>query len=101
MDSKDLKDLREIRKHKFAQMEQQLLIRELDTERYLIELFEEHFSIEEKRKDKRALNLTLTKERQKSMVKNILLSNGYTYTDGSDGFDIDDFLNKYLASPTK
>lgn len=87
---------------RFIELVDTELIRELDTERYLSELFEEHFSIEEKQKDKRALILTLTKERQKSMVKNILLSNGYTYTDGSDGFDIDDeFLNKYLTSPTK
>ena len=87
---------------RFIELVDTELIRELDTERYLSELFEEHFSIEEKQKDKRALNLTLTKERQISMVKNILLSNGYTYADGSDGFDIDDeFLNKYLTYPTK
>lgn len=78
------------------------LIKELDSERYLSELFEEHFSIEEKQKNKRVLFMTLTKERQKSLVKNILLSNGYTYTDGSDGLEIDDeFLNKYLIAPIK
>jgi len=36
------------------------------------------------------------------MVKNILFSNGYTYIDGPDGFEIDDeFLYKYLTVPIK
>lgn len=87
---------------RFIELVDTELIRELDNERYLTELFEEHFSIEEKQKDERGLFLTLTKERQKSVVKNILFSNGYTYIDGPDGFEIDDvFLSKYLAVHTK
>lgn len=87
---------------RFVELVDTELIRELDNERYLSELFKDHFSVEEKQKDERYLILTLTKERQKSMVKNILFSNGYTYIDGPDGFEIDDeFLYKYLTVPIK
>ena len=87
---------------RFVELVDTELIRELDNERYLSELFQDHFSVEEKQKDERGLILTLTKERQKSMVKNILFSNGYTYIDGPDGFEIDDeFLYKYLTGPIK
>lgn len=87
---------------RFVELVDTELIRELDNERYLSELFKDHFSVEEKQKDERGLILTLTKERQKSMVKNILFSNGYTYIDGPDGFEIDDeFLYKYLTVPIK
>ena len=87
---------------RFVELVDTELIRELDNERYLSELFKDHFSVEEKQKDERCLILTLTKERQKSMVKNILFSNGYTYIDGPDGFEIDDeFLYKYLTVPIK
>ena len=87
---------------RFIELVDSELIKELDSERYLSELFEEHFSSDGNQKDQKCLFQTLTKERKKSVIKNILLSNGYTYVVGPDGIEIDDeFLNKYLTAPIK
>lgn len=87
---------------RFIELVDSELIKELDSERYLSELFEEHFSSDGNQKDQRCLFQTLTKERKKSLVKNILFSNGFTYVEGPEGYEIDDdFLRKYLAAPNK
>ena len=67
----------------------------IQIERFLSELFDKHFSQGTKSK---SLFLNLSKERQISEVKNILLNNGYSYDKGGEGFDVDEaFINRYVV----
>lgn len=70
------------------------LIKALDIERYLADLFDKHFSHNYKKK-KQFLNLT--KNRQLLLIGNILQNNGFVYINEQNGFEVDEvFLNKYL-----
>ena len=45
------------------------------------------------------LFLNLSKERQISVVKNVLLNNGYVYDKEWGGFEVDEaFVNRYIVN---
>jgi hypothetical protein len=71
-------------------------------ERYIRDLFDCHFSSNATKsdiQDQRFLLKTLTKQRQISRIKNILLSRGFTETTEQVGFEIDHaFISKYFGS---
>lgn len=80
---------------RFVELIDTYLLKEIQIERFLSELFDKHFSQGTKSK---SLFLNLSKERQISEVKNILLNNGYSYDKGGEGFDVDEaFINRYVV----
>ena len=71
------------------------LLKEIQNERFLSELIEKQFP---QGRDNKSLFLNLSKERQISVLKNVLLNNGYIYDKESDGFEVDeDFVNRYMS----
>ena len=80
---------------RFVELIDTYLLKEIQNERFLTELIEKHFSQGNKSK---SLFLNLSKERQISEVKNVLLNNGYNYDKDGEGFDVDEaFINRYVA----
>ena len=72
------------------------LIKAIQDERFLSELFEKHYP---QGSENKRLFLNLARERQISVVKNVLLNSGYVYDNEEDGFEVDDaFVNMYLSN---
>lgn len=72
------------------------LLKEIKDERFLSELFEKHY---QHGNDNKRLFLNLSKERQISVVKNVLLNSGYVYDKEGEGFEVDEaFVNRYITN---
>lgn len=72
------------------------LLKEIKDERFLSELFEKHYR---HGNDNKRLFLNLSKERQISVVKNVLLNSGYVYDKEGEGFEVDEaFVNRYITN---
>ena len=107
---------------RFVEIVDTELINELDIERYIREIFEEHFKVnndsndkddnsvnstskqDEKevfsipKQDKRVLLPNLSNDRLFSRIKNILVNNGFSVVDDPNGFEVDeDFIKKYFG----
>ena len=86
---------------KFVGLIDEQLIKDLNMDRYLKELFDKHFNSEKNKsgQDQRIFLPTLSPKRQYSRVKNVLLSNGFSETPNHDGIDIDEvFMKKYFGN---
>lgn len=72
------------------------LLNEIKDERFLSELFEKHY---QHGNDNKRLFLNLSRERQISVVKNVLLNSGYVYDKEGEGFEVDEaFVNRYITN---
>ncbi len=72
------------------------LLKEIKSVRFLSDLFAKHY--QQGSEDKR-LFLNLSKERQISVVKNVLLNSGYVYDKDGGGFEVDEaFVNRYIVN---
>ena len=72
------------------------LLKEIKDGRFLSELFEKHY---QHGNDNKRLFLNLSKERQISVVKNVLLNSGYVYDKEGEGFEVDEaFVNRYITN---
>ena len=72
------------------------LLKEIKDERFLSELFEKHY---QHGNDNKRLFLNLSRERQISVVKNVLLNSGYVYDKEGEGFEVDEaFVNRYITN---
>ena len=81
---------------RFVEIIDAILLKEIHNERFLSELFEKHFS---QGRNNKSLFLNLSKERQITVVENVLLNSGYVYDKEGEGFEVDEaFVNRYIAN---
>ena len=72
------------------------LLKEIQSVRFLSDLFAKHY---QQGSEAKRLLLNLSKERQISVVKNVLLNNGYVYDKEWGGFEVDEaFVNRYIVN---
>lgn len=81
---------------RFVEIIDSELLKEIQNVRFLTELFAKHY---QQGSEDKHLFLNLSKERQISVVKNVLLNSGYVYDKEGEGFEVDEaFVNMYIAN---
>lgn len=76
------------------------LVKELHTDRYISDIFEVFLGAKgnKENQNQRSQLLTLTKERQLSRIKNVLLNNGFVEINDNRDYTVDEsFMKKYLG----
>ena len=76
--------------HKFVEIADEVFVQNLNINRYIKDLVSKHYNLYPKNK---IFFLTLTSERKISLIRTLLLSNGFSEIENIDGLIItDDFI---------